>query len=177
MKCKPLLIYLLAAFAALSLAACDQDLVIDPEFSVNVFNPGPKYPNVKKLTTPQKEVFEKHGKPDHFKVQWDKRGTLKTRAEVEPLLARAKPKNLPPYNWIYLDKNLEISFTENSYEELPLSDMTRMLTKHGDPEDVKELHAGIIQWMYFSVGKQYKFNQGRLVETKEFPALGKFQKP
>jgi hypothetical protein len=127
MKCKATVVYVLALCAALALAGCDQDVVINPEFSVNVFTPGPKYPNVKKLTKPQKEVFERYGKPDAFKVQWDKQGTLKTRIDVEQQLAKAKPKQLPPYTWIYLATNREISFTENSYEELPLTDMTKML--------------------------------------------------
>jgi hypothetical protein len=164
-------------FALALLCACDQDLAINPEFSVNLFAPGPKWPNERKLTPAQKEVYKRYGRPDNFRVFWNPHGTLLNRLEVGKQLEKMKPSQLPPYSWIFLKNGKEIVFGGSGYEERPLTDQVRTLVRYGDPEDVKELQNGVTEWMYFSVGKQYKFHDGALVEEKDFPALGRFEKP
>lgn len=166
----------LLSCAMLILTACEQDVVIDPKFSVNVFSPGPKWPNVKKLKPVEREVFEKYGKPDRFRVWWNPTGELRTRFDVEQEFRRAKPKDLPPYSWIYLSSGIEVRLTASGYQEQPVTDQVRLMTQYGDPEDVKELKNGLTQWMYYSVGKLYKFGNGMIVEEKEFPAMGSFHK-
>ena len=162
--------------ALMALVACEQDVKIDPEFSVNVFMPGPKWPTVKKLTLPQNEAYEKYGRPDAFRVWWTPKGELKSRDAAVAEFKQKKMKNPPPYSWLYLARNIELVFTGSGYEERPMPDQVRILAKYGDPEDVKELQTGTTQWMFYGAGKLYKFIDGRIVEEKEFPAMGKFTK-
>lgn len=160
----------------LALTGCEQDVKIDPEFSVNIFRPGPKWPTVKKLTLAQKEAYDKFGRPDAFRVWWGPKGELKDRDAAIQEFKQKKMKNPPPYSWVYLARNTELVFTGSGYEERPISDQVRVLVKMGDPEDVKELQTGVTQWMFYSTGKLYKFMDGRIVEEKDFPAMGNFPK-
>lgn len=161
--------------ALLGLAACDQDLEINQEFSVNVFKPGPTWPNVKKLPPEQKEAYERYGKPDCFHVYWTPDGAIKTKEDLRKELKGGKPKTIPPYSWIYLKLNKEVTFKNGMASELPLTDQIRIIAQNGDPEDVRE-DSGVTQWMFYSTGKIYKFSKGRVFETKEFPAMGKYLK-
>ena len=164
-----------AALGLLILTACDQDLVIKPEFSVNVFEPGPKWPNIKKLTPIQKEVYEKFGRPDNFRVMWNKAGQLRRRIDVEKDIAQKKP--LPNYSWVYMRHEKEIVFEGSTFVEKPVNDQLKMLVKYGDPEDVKEMEGNITQWTFYGAGKLYKFNSaGQLVGQQDFTPMGKFQK-
>ena len=164
---------------ALAVVACDKDLfTFDPEFSVNLFRPGKKWPKEDKFTPAEREVYARYGKPDFFRAWWDPSGSVKQRIELISRLKEVqKGKNLPPYSWIYLNRGVEVIFAAQSYEEQPLADQIRMLARYGDPEDVKTLDGGITQWMYFGAGKLYKFSRGRVIEEKEFPAMGNYIKP
>jgi hypothetical protein len=158
------------------LIACDQDVEIKPEFSVNIFKPGPKWPNVKKLTPEQRQVYEKHGRPDAFHVYWSPDGAIKPRTDLEKELKGKKPKTVPPFSWLYLKQNREFVFTGGGAKEQPIPDTVRIVAESGDPEDVTEQAGGITQWMFYSTGKIYKIARGRVIETKEFPAMGKYIK-
>ena len=168
---------LIGAVGALAIllvfSACEQDVKVDTEFSVNIFHPGPKWPNVKKLTLPQKEVYERFGKPDCFRVWWSPAGELQSR---DAAMAYYKEKKKVPqeYSWVYIARGVEVLFTGNSFQEQKISDQVRVVAKYGDPEDVKQMQQGVTQWMYYSAGKLYKFAEGSLMEEKEFPAMGKF---
>jgi hypothetical protein len=155
-----------------------QDVKFDPDFSVNLFQPGPKWPNVEKLTQAQREAYQKYGKPDQFRVLWNPAGDVKTRSELAQFFREKKmPKELPPHTWIYLASGKEIWFEGGSYVERQVTDMTRMLIKYGDPEDIKVMAGGITQWMFFGAGRIYKFNTaGRIVEEKEFQGMGRYIK-
>jgi hypothetical protein len=129
-------------------------------------------------TPAEREVYARYGRPDHFRAWWDPSGTVKQRIEILPRLKEVqKGKNLPPYSWIYLRQGVEVLFAGQSYEEQPLTDQIRILTRYGDPEDSKTLEGGVTQWMYFGAGKLYKFVRGQVVEEKEFPAMGNYIKP
>jgi hypothetical protein len=173
---KKLVYVLLAMFAAMLFAACEQDVKIDPDFSVNIFMPGPKWPNVKKLSPQQKEVYQKYGRPDCFRVWWNAKGELKGRGDAIREFKQKGAKQPPAYSWVYLEDGREVVFSGARYEETSLSDRVRVLAKNGDPEDIKEMQPGITQWMFYSTGKLYKFAGDRIVEEKDFPAMGKFQK-
>lgn len=175
---RPLLRIVALLAAALFLAACEQDIVINADFSVNIFHPGPKWPKVKKLKPAEREVYERYGKPDGFKVYWDSTGKLRTRIDAQKEFEeKQKAKQLPNYSWVYLGKGIEVKFNGNTPQEVPITDETRIIFKYGDPEDVKQLYSGVTQWMFYGAGKLYKFApNGRVVEEKDFPAMGKFQK-
>jgi hypothetical protein len=162
--------------AFLIFSGCKEDLVMNEEFSINMIQPGPKWPNVKKLTSAQKEVYERNGRPDHFRVWWLPNGEIRTRGELHGVMKDTKPSKLPPHSWVYLRKGKEILFRGNNYEELPINDEVRTLAKFGDPEDMKMLDSGLTQWQYFGAGKLFKFSRGKIVEQKDFPAMGQFIK-
>ncbi|MGI8908323.1 MAG: hypothetical protein ACR2IE_17765 [Candidatus Sumerlaeaceae bacterium] len=159
------------------LVACDQDIEINPEFSVNIFKPGPKWPNVKKLAAEQREAYEKFGKPDCFHVYWSPTGEIMPRRELEKQLKGKKPKTVPPFSWVYLRTNKEVVFPGGGRaNEQPLPETVRIVAENGDPEDVSQEGGGITQWMFYSTGKIYKISQGRVIERKEFPAMGRYIK-
>jgi hypothetical protein len=159
------------------LVACDQDVEIKPEFSVNIFKPGPSWPNVKKLTPEQRQLFEKYGKPDCFHVYWTSDGAIQPRAELEKSMKGKKPKTIPPYSWVYLATNKEIVFPPGGKpREQPLPETVKIVAENGDPEDVRQDQPGVTQWMFFSTGKIYKIANNRVIEKKDFPALGKYLK-
>ena len=171
----------IAAAAALlvTIAGCGgQDVGFDPAFSVNLFQPGPKWPNVEKLAPAQREVYQKYGKPEQFRVLWNPAGQVKTRSELaQTFQGKKMPKDLPPHTYLYLSMGKEIWFEGGSYVERPITDMTRILVKHGDPEDVKPLPDSGTQWMYYGAGRLYKFDKdGATTEEKEFPAMGRYIK-
>jgi len=174
---KNLTALLAIAAALLFLASCEDDLKIDPKFSVNVVTPGPKWPNKDKLTPAQKEIFEKYGKPDAFRLIWNTSGRYMLQSDLAQMLGNKKPSKLPPYTWIYQQRGIEVSFQGPSPVETPINDQLRLVLKYGDPESVKETEGGITQWQFYSVGYMYKFSKdGRIIQETTFPAMGKFFK-
>lgn len=168
---------LLLAAAVFMLAGCEKDDVnIDPDFSINVCQPGPKWPNPKNLTPAQKEVLDKYGKPDFFHVWWTPDGQYRTRTDFVKEQREGKKRPIPPYSYVYLRLNKDICFRGSDYQVLPVSDQLRVVCQLGDPEDIRTMESGVLQWMYYSAGKLYKFGRGRIVEEKDFPAMGKFGK-
>jgi hypothetical protein len=158
------------------LGGCDQDIELDPDWSVNLFKPGPKWPNVKKLTVPQKEIYQKYGKPDCFHVFWTPDGALKRRIDLEKMFDKQKPKTVPAHSWVYSHLNKEVLFQGSSYTERPIPQTLKIIVENGDPEDVQILYDGIIQWQFFSTGKLYKIKNDRVIDLKEFTPMGKFVK-
>jgi hypothetical protein len=167
---------LFLVIAASLLVACEQDVVFNQDFSINILHPGPKWPKVKKLAPVELEVYKRFGKPDAFRVWWTPAGEIKTRTDLNDAFKKQKPKNLPPLSWIYLSTGKEVRFRITTYEGLPITDQVRLVLKYGDPEDVKDLGNGITQWMFFSAGKIFKMREGKIFEEKDFPAMGKYLK-
>jgi hypothetical protein len=159
-----------------ALSGCDQDVELNIDYSINIFKPGPKWPNVKKLTPVQRQVYEKYGTPDCFRVFWTPDGAIKMRADLQKEMKGMKPKNMPPFSFVYLKDNKEIVFRGSQYVEQPLPETARIVIENGDPEDVKELHGGVTQWMFYSTGKLYKISRGHVIEQKEFQAMGQYLK-
>lgn len=172
---RPLMLILAALVA---LAGCDKDLfLIDPNYSVNIFKPGPKWPNEKKMLPVEREVYAKYGKPDGFRAMWTPEGKIMQGIEISERLKEVrKGKNLPPFTWMYINAGREIHFAGSGFTEHPINDQLRLVFRYGDPEDVKTQENGIVQWMFYGVGKLYKFYNGRVVEEKEFPAMGAYPK-
>lgn len=167
---------LLLVLGVLLTSCGEQDYVLNPDFSVNMFTPGPKWPKVKKLSAAEKEIYERYGKPDAFRVLWNPTGKLRSRMEVSSDFNAKKIKSMPPFTWVYVKQGKEIAFKGAGYEELPLTDEVRLLVEYGDPEDVKEIFNGVTQWMFYGAGKLFKLSNGKIVEQKDFPAMGRFQK-
>ena len=167
-----------AAMMLTFLVGCEEDVNMNTEFSIHLLTPGPKWPKKpKKLEPHQQEVLAKYGKPDLFRVFYNKTGAFQTRSELGKEMMDEKPKKLPPHSWIYSQRGIEVVFEGKSYREQPLTDQVRLIIKYGDPEEVKASEYGGSQWMYFSAGKLYKFSPaGRIVEEKTFPAMGTYIK-
>lgn len=163
--------------AALLLAGCEEDIAFKPEYSINLVQPGPKWPNKKKLGPAQKDILERHGRPSHLRLLWNSNGQIAIKSELQNATRGKKPKTLPPLAWVYPEKNLEVTFSpDGTPQERLLTDEVRLVIEHGDPEDVKRLPGGITQWTFYGDGRMYKLSQGRIVEQKEFPAMGRYLK-
>lgn len=159
------------------LGGCAEDIVLQTDNSLNLATPGPKWPKKKKdFTKAQKEVFEKHGKPEMFRMVWNPDHRIATRDELQRRPDAKEMKKLPPLTWVYTSRNMEIVFegTER-FSERPLTDEIKLVLKYGDPEDAKT-EAGVTQWTFYSVGRMYKLLNGRIIQQKEFPAMGGFMK-
>ncbi|MBX7246327.1 MAG: hypothetical protein K1X53_12595 [Candidatus Sumerlaeaceae bacterium] len=163
--------------ALFALTACDKDeYEINQDWSINVFKPGPKWPIMKNMKPLEKEVFGRFGKPDAFHVLWSPDGTIKSRSELDDRGKEVqKAKTLPPYTWVYAGLGKEIYFSPTTYTEKPIRDDLRLIMKYGDPEDVKD-QGNIKQWTFYSVGKMYKISNGKIIDEKDFPAMGRFTK-
>ena len=175
--CRILRIAAAALLLAVALAGCKkEDVVIDEEFSINVFQISPKWPVVDKLPQVEKEVLLKYGKPDCFRAWWTPDGQLRTRQELSKEVKIKKLKSLPAFSWIYTSTGKEVVFRGSTYQEVPLTDQVRTVVKYGDPEDAKEMVNGVVEWTYFSVGKIYRFARGHKISEKDFPPMGSFRK-
>lgn len=167
----------LAAACLFVLAGCEEDVLFKPDFSVNLLEPGPKWPKKKKnLTAHQQEIFDKYGRPDHLRIQWNPEGRIMVREQLKVALKDKKPQTLPPCSWVYTRRNMEVVFDPEGPREVPITDEIRLVLRHGDPEDVKPLPGGVSQWSFYGAGRMYRMVSGRIVEEKEFPAMGSFRK-
>ncbi len=174
----PRLMLLVLAMGVLALSACDQDFTFDESRSINVFYPGPKFPNYKKLSKVQQKAIDELGKPEAFRLLWSADGKIKVRNDLMQQFQGKRPKlkDLPPHSWLYTEKNQEVVFSGETWKVRPISEPLKLVMDYGDPEDVQAMNDGITQWTFFSVGKMYKIYNEKVIETKEFPAMGRYLK-
>jgi len=158
------------------MAPKEQPYVYNFRHTVNIFEPGPKWP-VEKLFTPvEKQVYDQFGKPDCFRLFYDSKGEIKVRSVLQQEWKGKDLKSLPPFSWVYLQRGEEIVFTNNSFKPQPLSDVVKVVISSGDPESVKDIGNGLITWTYYSTGKIYTISGDKIVATKDFPPMGSFHK-
>lgn len=147
----------------------------DVKHSVNIALPGKGWPIEKKLSPEKLATYKKYGMPDAFHVYWDPTGSVQSSDFVKKELKRRKAmgeKDLPPYAWVYLDKNIEVFFDKNGKaSEKPITDKIRIIIQNGDPQKVDQ--SSLLKWTYYSTGKIYTFGPaGNKVEENTFPAMG-----
>lgn len=153
-------------------------VMLNPNFSVNLAKPGKKWPQEKKLTPAQSEVLAKYGPPDYFHIWWTKQGDIQTYLKVARVIPRIRDYDR---SWIYLDRNEDIVFkSADQYSGVPVGDQLRTVCEYGDPEDIKKnvSRDGVVveSWAYYSRGTLFKFCDGKLAERQEFPPMGTYIK-
>ncbi len=153
-----------------------QPVVFNFDQTINLFQPGPKWPVEKLLKPAEKQVYEQYGKPDYFRILWNSTGEIKVRSILEQEWKSTGPKNLPPSSWVYLQRNEEIIFVNDSFRTQPLTAAVQLIVKMGDPELVKDMGSGMAQWTYYSTGKMYTVSEGKVAETRSFPPMGSYHK-
>ncbi len=144
--------------------------------TINFFLPGEKWPNQRLFSPVEKQVYEQYGRPDMFRLLWDPTGEIKMRDVVQLEWTRSKMKQFPPFTWVYLTRNEEVVFTGNTYTSRPLTETMQLIIKYGDPENVRQIGDGVVQWTYYSVGHIYTIAGDRVVSQQTFPAMGSFHK-
>lgn len=154
----------------------EQPFIFNFDFTINFFQPDPKWPVEKLLKPAEKEVLEKLGRPDAFRILYDPEGNIKIRRSLELEYKAKKPKEIPNYSWVYMQRNEEIIFSGNGYYSKPLTDAIRLVLKYGDPENTKQLPDEMVEWTYYSTGKIYRIYKDKVIDVKEFPAMGSFHK-
>ncbi len=154
----------------------EQPFIFNFDFTINFFQPDVKWPVEKLLKPAEKEVYEKLGRPDAFRILYDSEGNIKIRQSLELEYKAKAPKTIPNYTWVYMQRNEEIVFSGNGYYTQPLTDPIRLILKYGDPENNKQLPDGLVEWTYYSTGKIYRIYQNKVISTKEFPPMGSFHK-
>lgn len=143
--------------------------------TINFASPGQKWPVVKLLSPVEKQVLQEYGRPDFFRLLWNRDGQIAIRGLVEQEW-RNKNMKLPSLTWVYVQRNEEVVFSGNQVRTQPLTELIQLTLKSGDPENVKDIGNGVTQWTYYSTGKMYTIAGDRIVDTKTFPAMGSFHK-
>ncbi len=175
----PILLITLGIF----LSACikEKQVILDIDFSVNIATPGEKFPEVKKLTQAQREVYEIYRRPDFIHLWWTRDGRIHRYLEVDRRLRNRETFRRVKRSWIYLEKGIDYIFdTPEKYREVPLSDQLLTVCRYGDPEDVKRMSDSKISlketWHYYGIGLILKFENGKLVSQQRHPPMGNFIK-
>ena len=72
-------------------------------------------------------------------------------------------------SWIYLDDYTEYTFSNRGAKEQPVSDMLRIMIKHGDPQDAKYIPKDVgplkVEWIYYQQGLRFLFVDDVLTKT------------
>ena len=168
-------VVILAVFIGCALPG---QLMFNPKFSVNLAEPGKKWPQEKNLTPAQSEVLATYGPPDYLHIWWTKKGDIQTYLKVDRKFPRMGDYDR---SWIYLDRNEDIVFkSDTNYVVVPISDRLGAVCEYGDPEDIKKnvSRDGVLveSWMYYSHGVLLKFCDGKLAKRQEFPPMGTYIK-
>jgi len=171
--------WFVAATFALGAASCptkEMALNVDQKFSVNLVRPAAMWPRLDKLSPAEIEAYEKHGRPDYFRIWYNSRGDISASREAGPII-RAKKLTDLPRSWIYEAKGFEIQFpTLAKSVEAPLSDQLKVLCLRGDPQARdQQTKNGMLRetWTYYDVGEEYFFYDGRLTEKQVFKGIGR----
>jgi hypothetical protein len=149
----------------------------NPEFSINLMTPGPKWPNMKKIKPRERAAFEKYGKPDFFRLIWNRQGSIVVRDQFSRS-DRERLKRAMNFEttWVYLERDMELVFTGEQFQERRLNDEIRLIAKMGDPEAVRTVPGGGVEWTFYSTGRIFRMVNGKIIDTREFPAMGGFLK-
>lgn len=149
-----------------------QSFTFNFKHTVNFFQPGEKWPNAKLFTPAEKQVYEQWGRPDYFRLLYDASGELKIRTAIEQEWNGRNQNEMPKFTWVYLQRNEEVVFSGNQVKTQPLNELIHLVIKYGDPESVRHIGDGLIEWTYYSKGKIYRIANNRIISVKEFPAMG-----
>jgi hypothetical protein len=171
--------WLAAVALTMGSASCptkEMALNVDQKFSVNLVCPAALWPRLDRLKPAEIEAYQKHGKPDYFRILYSPHGEIATSREAGPVIRAKKLADLPR-SWVYEAKKIEVQFVSPAkFVEVPLSDQLKILCLRGDPQErdhqskndmVREM------WTYFDVGEKYFFLDGRLVEKQVFTGVGR----
>lgn len=153
-----------------------QPYTLNFDQTINFFAPGQKWPIEKLFSPVEKQVYQQYGKPDLFRFVWSRDGSMKMREALTLQWTKDKLEEMPPFNWVYLKRNQEIKFTGNTFEVQPLTETMHLVIKYGDPEHVRDIGSGVVQWTYYSIGKIYTISNDKIVGERSFPAMGSFHK-
>jgi len=177
-KAMRLAAWLALAAAITGFATCGMEppVNVNPNFSYNLAVPDARWPRLNLLSPAENEVYQKYGKPDYFRLWYNKQGDLVSGREAGPIVRARKLRDLRR-SWIYEDKKIEVKFRSPAKsEEVPLSDQLQVLCLRGDPQERDpQIRNGILRemWTYFDKGEKYIFMDGRLAEKQLFKGVGK----
>jgi hypothetical protein len=79
-------------------------------------------------------------------------------------------------SWVYLDREIEVTFEESGVEEKPLTDEIRALCELGDPDEIKNISQDAsvrhVRYIYRQEGTMIDFVDGKkksVQATKPMP--------
>ena len=169
----------------MGLFSCRQEqepLVTDFSFSCNILRPSTVWPSDWQLTDAQQKVLALKGAPAFVRLWYTPAGEVMRQSERDVYMHwRKKTWTQLKRSWLYLNSNEEYEFiSANYYEVHPLSDQMKTLCKRGDPEDLHLFEQGgdlpVVEWIYYSTGERYKFQDGRLLIKEHFTPLRNFMR-
>jgi hypothetical protein len=185
---------LLVILTVLSVAGCgSKTRRLSPEatFSYNIVEVPSDWPDEKvdwpkddaDLALRQQQAYEKYGAPDYFRVRWRKDGRIVSDGELTQMLWSAKSKNAkglmkresPDLDWMYLDKNMLISFPKSGVKKEDLPDVLRVVSEYGDPNEIKESRdvngMDTLILHYYDEGRVVYFKDGKKTNEEIIQAM------
>jgi len=160
-------------------------ITFDSDFSVNI-SPVPSFWPREEVDWPEDELQRKvmqqawvdYGNPDYF---WfvhttDRRIIRQSELQEGHLLAGRREK--PLLDWVFIDRDLVVSFDGPKAVELPLTKRVRTVCLYGDPNEIRESRGpdGRMRtfWTYYNHGKIFQFDGDLIVDEKVFTPMGRF---
>jgi hypothetical protein len=130
----------------------------------------------------QQRAYEKYGKPEFFRVRWNREGRVISRTELQQRMNAQKERKVDRFlkaldaerEWLYRERNLLLRFHKDRVEERPLPDTLRILCDFGDPHEVTQTADALgplVVYRYFDRGKVFYFRNEKLFKEDTVPAM------
>lgn len=157
-------------------------LTADPTFSINVLPLPGDWPNDKKdwpkderKAAFQQAVYDEYGRPDYFRVLYDRTGRVITQRELREKMwlerDKRKKRTETEFEWIYLEKGLAFRFEPKGPVKRDLPDNLRTLCDYGDPMEIKTTvdinKRNMVIYQYYDRGKIFYFHEGKLEKEED----------
>jgi len=147
---------------------------MNPQYSFNVISPPWWWPDEdtfakdNPIGDAKRDYYAQYGRPDWLRVWYNKDGVMLSRNEINQREGLPMPKGV---SWIYLDRDVEVSFISSSPVEKPIDDEIATLCEMGDPDEVKALDE-------FSTARAVRYvyrREGMFIDFQDFKK-GKIQR-
>lgn len=157
---------------------------LDPEFSNNIMAPPWWWPDEDSFDPDivpsgkvQKAYFEEHGAPNWMRAIYNTEGTIiPFEAQRRKGGNRLESRRI---DWIYVDRNVEVSFTAKGFEEKPINDEVKRVLELGDPDVImmlkpEEPNLNVkrrVRYRYYREGLMITFEDLKETKVDRHPPL------
>ena len=152
---------------------------MNTQVSINVLAPPWWWPDedtfrekYNKLGDIQKQYLEEQGKPEYLRLLFNRQGTVLGYDAMSMRQGMPEPKGLA---WIYIERNLEVTFETSGPVEKPLTDEVKTLCLLGDPDEIKPIGTDQtirnVRYIYNREGVHIDFLDGKKTAERKVQPL------